>query len=141
MWKKEFILRVDAHPGDGMLRVSVTQDADDWVISGLDVKDLRLPNDDNVLAQIIDVCQQIIDHPDNPLNGMHLKCPEQTCYASDFYNVGENRFFCYGCLTQYRYEKDGNYTPISQETSEHPLESAVADVHFSSAGSKPAVSK
>lgn len=104
MWKEKFTLRIDAHPEDGMMNVSVSREGDYWIIDGLDSKPVRLPNDDNVLAQIISVCERIVNHPDNPLNATHLKCPDDRCYASDFYEVGENRFYCYGCETQYQYK-------------------------------------
>jgi hypothetical protein len=126
MWKEKFQLRIDAHPEDGFQTVDVSMDGDYWVISGLDINDLRLPNDDNVLAQISSVCELIVNHPDNPLNNVvgmpHL------CIA-----CGKEHFGCCGSCE--------HYVPISKATSEQPLESAAADVHFSSAGSKPAVSK
>jgi hypothetical protein len=72
MWKEKFELRIDAHPEDGMMNVLVSRDGDYWIIDGLDSEPVRLPNDDNVLGQVMEVCQQIIDHVDNPLN-FHLR--------------------------------------------------------------------
>ena len=68
MWKKNFTIKVDAHPFDGMETVSLYHDDNYWYIGGLDINALKLPKDDNVLSQIISVCEQIINHDDNPLN-------------------------------------------------------------------------
>lgn len=68
MWKTDFTLKIDAHPEEGLQTVDVHQGVEYWHIHGLDINTVLLPKDDNVLGQIIEVCQAIIDHEDNPLN-------------------------------------------------------------------------
>ena len=68
MFKTDFTLKIDAHPEDGFQTVEVHQGVEYWHIDGIDINTVMLPKDDNVLAQIIDVCEQLINHEDNPLN-------------------------------------------------------------------------
>lgn len=103
MWKEKFELRIDAHPEDGMQTVEISQDGDYWIIEGLDSEPVKLPNDDNVLAQIMDICQQIIDHVDNPLNFYLRKERNKAfvkahCYSCDWDVYTDNLDdACYGC--------------------------------------------
>lgn len=69
MWKEKIEVSVTSYQENRICEnVEISQDGKYWTIHNLDAEPIKLPMDDQVLGQIMDVCLAIIDHEDNPLN-------------------------------------------------------------------------